>query len=71
LEPYQSTLIKRIGIFISICTFGLLAPLLISFRQDESDSDYFHDNLRKNYGMTVNETEEEAKRDLLPKTTKR
>jgi len=74
MEPYQSTLVKRIGILLSILTFGLLAPILVSFRQNESDSNSDSHNIRNNqkqdYGMTVNEVEEVTK-DLLPKTTKR
>jgi hypothetical protein len=72
MEPYQSTLVKRIGILLSILTFGLLAPILVSFRQNESDSnsDYILNKQKQDYGMTVNEAEEDTK-DLLPKTTNR
>ncbi|CAF0881591.1 unnamed protein product [Adineta steineri] len=62
LEPLQLTMPKRIALILSLCTFGLLAPFLLSFRKPESETDSidnFLHNQNKTYGMTVNETEEE------------
>ncbi|CAF3341207.1 unnamed protein product, partial [Rotaria sp. Silwood2] len=61
IEPIQFTLLQRIGLLLSICTFGLLAPVFITFREDKSAPiDFNNDRKRTNY-ITVNETEQETK----------
>jgi hypothetical protein len=56
MEPSQSTISNRIGLLLSICTFGLLAPVLISFRKEQIFDEYKRIN-----EMTVNQSEEEKK----------
>jgi hypothetical protein len=69
MDPYQSAIQKRIGLLLSICTFGLLAPFLVSFREDQSISDgIINENQKRNYEMTVNQTEEETEALLIPST---
>jgi len=71
MEPFQTTYRGRIGLLLSICTFGLLAPVLILFRKEKSFDD-FPDNERENHQMTLNQKEEdETTKALLPKRTKR
>ena len=65
MEPFQSTLSKRIKLLLSICTLGLLAPILITFRDEHPAPNYFENDRKKNYEMTVNEIEEETKELLI------
>jgi hypothetical protein len=72
MEPFQSTFYERIGLLLSICTFGLLAPFVVSFRKEHS-YDNIPDDRRENYEMTLNQKdeEEESTKKLLPKRTKK
>ncbi|CAF3293085.1 unnamed protein product [Rotaria socialis] len=70
MKPFQFTLRERGQVLLSIFTFGLLAPFLIKFRENKSDSANFDNDRKKNYEMTVNETEQDEK-SLLRKTTRR
>ncbi|CAF4285885.1 unnamed protein product [Rotaria sp. Silwood2] len=70
IEPSQFTLLQRFGLLISICTFGLLAPFCVSFREDKSAPISFDNDRKKRYDMTVNETEQDTK-PLLSKTKER
>ena len=56
-------------LILSICTFGLLAPCLLSFRQEKSAESELNPSQEK-HEMMINASEEE-KQVLLPKTTKR
>ncbi|CAM4802072.1 unnamed protein product [Rotaria magnacalcarata] len=69
MKPFQFTLRERGQVLLSIFTFGLLAPVLIKFRENKSDSANFDNDRKKNYEMTVNETEQDEK-SLLRKTTR-
>ncbi|CAF3473511.1 unnamed protein product [Rotaria socialis] len=69
MKPFQFTLRERGQVLLSIFTFGLLAPFLIKFRENKSDSANFDNDRKKNYEMTVNETEQDEK-SLLRKTTR-
>jgi hypothetical protein len=75
MEPFQSTLGDIIGLLISVCTLGLSAPFLISFRKDKSPSNESSNDQRRTFEMTVNQTqeevEEEMKKALVPRTKKR
>ncbi|CAF0766794.1 unnamed protein product [Rotaria sp. Silwood1] len=71
IEPGQFTLLQRLGLLLSVCTFGLLAPFIVPFREEKLvPIDFVNDQKKKNYAMTVNETEQEIK-PLLPKTKER
>ncbi|UJR35044.1 hypothetical protein I4U23_027820 [Adineta vaga] len=72
LDSYQSTIIRRLLILLSICTFGLLGPLVVSYRKpDERESERFdHQHEKKDHEMTVNETVDET-RALIPKRIQR
>jgi hypothetical protein len=65
IEPFQSTISGRIGLLLSICTFGLLAPLFVSFRQPQ-----FLDKHKQINEMIVNQSEEKEK-ELKPRKMKR
>jgi len=74
METFQSTLRQRFGLLLSFCTFGLLAPFFISFRQENLPSDSLSNQRKRNYQMTVNETmeeEEEMRKELLARATKK
>ncbi len=75
MEPFQSTLGESIGLLISVCTLGLFAPFLISFRKDESLLNQSSNDQKRTFEMTVNQTpeevEEEMKKALLPRTVKK
>jgi hypothetical protein len=75
MEPFQSSLRQRFGLLLSFCTFGLLAPFFISFRQENLPLDYLSNQRKRNYEMTVNETmkeeEEEMRKELLARATKK
>ncbi|CAF1497211.1 unnamed protein product, partial [Rotaria sordida] len=61
IEPIQFTLLQHIGLLFSICTFGLLAPIFITFRKVKLiPIDFNNDRKRNNY-MTINEIEQETK----------
>jgi hypothetical protein len=64
IEPFHANLSGVIRLLLSICTFGLLAPVLISFREDELVSDNFFNEQKRN-----NEAEE--KKVLLPRKMNR
>jgi hypothetical protein len=70
MEPFQPSMRRRFGLLLSVLTFGLLAPVLVSFREER-----LHEHKQKtNYEMTVNQTkeeEEEMKKELLPRKTKK
>ncbi|CAF4433686.1 unnamed protein product, partial [Rotaria socialis] len=70
MEPLESTSFERIKFVSSILTFGLFAPVIISFRQEKSDSIDFDNDRTNNYEMTVNQTEDETT-PLLSKTRQR
>ncbi|CAF3112137.1 unnamed protein product [Rotaria sp. Silwood2] len=70
IEPVQFTLIQRIGLLLSLCTFGLLAPLFVSFRKSKSAPIYFDNDRKRSNKMSVNETEQETK-PLLSKIKER
>ncbi|CAF4113570.1 unnamed protein product, partial [Rotaria sp. Silwood2] len=61
IEPIQFTLLQRIGLLLSICTFGLLAPVFITFREVKSAPIDFNNNRKRTNYITVNETEQETK----------
>ena len=61
---------KKFTLMLSICTFGLLAPYLVSFRAEKSTEADFDSVQKRNEMMNVNESEEENQ-VLLPKITKR
>ena len=73
MEPFQSTLRQRFGLLLSVLTFGLLAPFFVSFRKIEKPSEPIFDNQKRNYLMSVNQTEEdnEMTDKLLPSSTRR
>ncbi|CAF4283363.1 unnamed protein product, partial [Rotaria sp. Silwood2] len=70
IEPVQFTLIQRIGLLLSLCTFGLLAPLFVSFRKSKSAPIYFDNDRKRSNKRSVNETEQETK-PLLSKIKER
>ncbi|CAF3990732.1 unnamed protein product [Rotaria sordida] len=70
IEPAQFTLLQRIGLLLGIFTFGLLAPFFVSFRKYKRTPIYFENDRKRNYEMTVNETEQETK-PLVTKTKER
>jgi hypothetical protein len=70
IDSARTDTLKRLRLLLSICTFGLLAPAIIQFREKASESDRSHKDQIKDYEMTVNETEAE-KKELLPRTTQR
>ena len=67
MEPFQSTMGKRLRLLLSIGTFGLLAPLLITFREEHVREKPL---LAQPNEMRVNETDVE-RRDVNPRKTKR
>jgi hypothetical protein len=77
MEPLQSSFSPWFGILLSIFTFGILAPVpkLVAFRKEESSADDFPFDQKETYEMTVNQTkeedEEEMRKKLLPRQTKR
>jgi hypothetical protein len=75
MVPSVSSFGQWIGILLSICTFGLLAPGLVSFRQEESSSNDFNFDQKQTFEMTDNQTREEEneemRKKLLRSTTKR
>ncbi|CAF1134485.1 unnamed protein product [Rotaria sp. Silwood1] len=70
IEPTQFTLLQRIGLLLSICTFGLFAPVFVSFRKVKSAPIDFVNDRKRNNNMIVNETVQETKQ-LLPKIKKK
>ena len=58
MEPIQSTYQQLKFVFCCL-TFGLLAPVLVKFRQSKSVSKTISYNVRESYEMTVNEDEED------------
>ncbi len=66
IEPFQSGTSDRIGLLLSICTFGLVAPLLISFRKEQ-----FFDEPKQINQLIINQNEEEEEKELKPKKIKR
>jgi hypothetical protein len=65
MEPFQSTIPDRIRLLIGVCTFGLLAPVLVTFRKEQC----FNQEKRVNE-LIINQREEEGK-ELIPRKTKR
>lgn len=55
MEPFEPSTMQRLKSLLSICTFGLLAPVLIKFRKREQNPDEFFSNPEKKYEMTVNQ----------------
>ncbi|CAF4117301.1 unnamed protein product [Rotaria sp. Silwood2] len=70
IEPFQSTTLQRIRLLLSICTFGLLAPLLVSFRKEQLLQDVLFNERTINNEFRVNEKEEE-KKEFNSRTYKR
>ena len=70
MEPFQSTISKQLLLFLSLCTFGLVAPLMISFREEQDDLDYSSNDHRRTPEMMVNETDEERE-EFFPRRTRR
>lgn len=59
MEPFQSGISKKIRLLSSICTFGLLAPFLISFRKEKSSEEDFYHKRDSSHQITINQTEQE------------
>ncbi|CAF1249047.1 unnamed protein product [Adineta ricciae] len=72
LDPYKTTLIRRVLVLISVCSFGLLAPLLVAYRKPplDSENDGFQSFEKTKQSMTVNETQDETDA-LIPKRKQR
>lgn len=72
IEPNQSSS-QYLQILLSICTFGLLAPALVSFRKQQRTSKNLRYNQKGNNELTVNETAEdvEARKRLVIPTRKK
>jgi hypothetical protein len=51
IEPFQSAISNQIRLLLSVCTFGLLAPMLVAFRKEQ----YFDEHKQ----MIVNQRKEE------------
>jgi hypothetical protein len=62
MEPFQSTISDRIRLLFSICTLGLLAPVLVAFRKEQCIDQYQRIN-----ELTINQKEEE----IISRKTKR
>lgn len=62
LDPYKTTLIRRVLVLISVCSFGLLAPFLVAYRKPslDSETDGFQSFEETKNTMTVNETQDET-----------
>ncbi|CAF4967766.1 unnamed protein product [Rotaria sp. Silwood1] len=61
IEPIQFTLLQCIELLLSIFSFGLLAPVFITFREVKLAPIDFNNDQKRNNFMTVNETEQERK----------
>ena len=61
MEPFQSTKSHRIRLFLSICTFGLLAPVLVSFRKEQISQDLLSTESNQNNELMINQKEQERK----------
>jgi len=66
MEPFQSGISDRIRLLLSICTFGLIAPLLITFRKEQ-----FFDERKQINQLIINQNEEEEEKELKPQKIKR
>lgn len=58
MEPFQSTLSKRLRLFVSIGTLGFAAPFLISFRKEHPLLESSKAKLNENH-LEINEVREE------------
>ena len=48
IEPFQSSFRKRSALLLSFCTFGLLAPFFVSFREETLVEENFLNNRKRN-----------------------
>ncbi|UJR10750.1 hypothetical protein I4U23_014938 [Adineta vaga] len=69
IVPFRSTLSEQIRLILAICTFGLFAQFLISFRTEQDSSEAYFDENNPNDELKINEGEE--KRETKPLKTKR
>lgn len=61
MEPIQFNWKDLFKVLLSIFTFGLVAPVLLTFREEKEELNFYNDDSKENYEMVVNQTEEEAK----------
>ncbi|CAF1110172.1 unnamed protein product [Rotaria sordida] len=72
MEPFQSTTLQRIRLLLSIFTFGLLAPFLVSFRKEQLLQDDFFNEFNRKNELIINEKDnEEEKKEFNLQTYKR
>ncbi|CAF0911252.1 unnamed protein product [Rotaria sp. Silwood1] len=62
MEPFQSAISQRIRLLLSICTFGLLAPVLVSFRKEQLVQNMFFNERNRKNELIINEKEEEKQK---------
>ena len=68
MEPFQSTMGKRLRLLLSVASFGLLAPILITFREEHAADK--PSLITEENEMRINEQDQERK-TFIPKETKR
>ncbi len=69
IEPFRTTISDRIRLGLAIGTFGLLAPVLVSFRQEQALANSFFEERRQSNQLKINEKEE--RKELQPQKTNR
>jgi hypothetical protein len=69
IEPFRTTISDRIRLGLAIGTFGLLAPVLVSFRQEQALTNSFFEERRPSNQLKINEKEE--RKELQPQKTNR
>jgi hypothetical protein len=71
MQPFHSNLSGRIRLLLSICTFGLLAPALVPFRNPQLAFEYSLNERKQNNDLMINQKEEEENILLKPPKTNR